>query len=255
MSARSKRRASTRRASKHRPALRKHHLTALVVIIPTLFFLFLIPLLLQQQRLGALNDAYKALSEQYEELSQREAFYREAYEVALGDLRILSTAYGGDDRYVVLAKALREQEQSFFGNVTDEQVYTVRNPAIWQEYIDQGIVQTDCIASTVVNATSDEALFSLHILEGSAGLYLDGNYLRELGPGAHGLTLRVAPGEHEVSLVSSSGLRYDALSLEGEPVLPVPRYDRGTTWQIFDCLDVSASSEGPGALRIPFTLV
>ncbi len=248
-------RRSPRRKARRRPALRKHHLTVLVIVIPTLLFLFLLPLLLLQHSLDKLEREYERLGAEHRELLKREAFYREAYETALGDLRVLSTAYGGDDEYAVLAQRLREEERSLLGGSTDEELYEVRNPELWDEYREQGIIRSECLAPLVVNATSDELLFSIRILEGSAGLYLDGNYQRELGNGTYGLRLRVPPGVHELSLVSSTGFRYDAARLEGVPVPPTPRYDRGTTWLIFDCLDVSASSEGPGALRIPFRVV
>lgn len=242
-----------RRRSATRHALRKHHLTVLVIVIPTLFFLFLIPLFLQLRTINALQSAYDELGVDYRALQQRETFYREAYEIALGDLRVLSTAYGGGDRYALLAQELRDQERALFGNATDERVYSVQNPALWAEYQEQGVVRTECIERLAVNTTTEEALFTVEILEGTAAFFIDGNYQRELEEGVHGLRVVVAPGEHELTLVSN-GLRIGELRLEGRPVPRVARYDRGTTWQIFDCLDVSASTEGPGALRIPFVV-
>ena len=240
-----------------RPLHRSKQLLTLVILLPAVVLAFIAILLVQHRENVALAQENAEVLARNSELEVQNAFYKKAYEITLDDIKLLSSSYGGEARYERLASDLREKELgTVLGEQTANKTYRLRNPFLWREYQQKGIISTSCLAAPVtIDTIADEVLLTLRGNASNLSVYIDGNYLTALAlSGEASLNALIPSGTHELDLVLSVPGTVTGMLLDTVPFGNATT-EYGAGWEVFDCVDTAAGGapQRPGAVRVLFT--
>ncbi len=243
-------------ATREPPLRRSKQLLALVILLPAVVLVFLAILLVQHRENVALAQENAQINARISELETQNAFYKKAFEITLDDIKLLSSSYGGEARYERLASDLREKELgTVLGEQTANKTYRLRNPFLWREYQQKGIISTSCLASpATVDTIADEVLLTLRGNASNLSVYVDGNYLEALAlSGEVSLSVLIPSGTHELDLVMSEPGVVTEMILDTVPISGAT-VDYGRGWEVFDCKDTEAGGapQRAGAVRLVF---
>jgi len=233
----------------------KHHSIA-VYLIPVIILFFVIMLYVQTARTEVIRAENAELRARVEKLETENAFYKRAYELTLDDIRVLSRAYGGEEKYEDLAEELRDKEIGIVLGEENRSTYLLSNAGLWQEYEKKGIIQLDCLGkASKVDTIADLVLFTFRVLgEGNGTVYIDGNKITSVANGTTVFEATLIEGVHEISILVGNGtLEITEILMDTVQVdTSITVYDRGASLLAFDCQEVDRLlfSDGAGAFRM-----
>jgi hypothetical protein len=231
---------------------RSKELLFIIIGVPLIIMLFLVIVMVQQQRVEALKTQNADLLQENQRLEAQNKFYKRAYEATLDDIKQLSKIYGGQSRYEGFAARLREEEISSLLSRRNliPYNYTAAAGDVWGGYVDQGIVDVSCLPSTSVSAVEEVLL--IVTVNNTAALYIDGAKISTLSSGSTAFRIRLSNGLHELDLVGQdvalSELSLELVAVPSESIIG----DAGSGWALFDCQEAAPAAvlTNPGALRV-----
>jgi hypothetical protein len=233
--------------------------------LPFVIVFFITLLALQAKQVHELHQEINVLTLNSSAYKLQAEFYKKAYDVTLHDVMMLSDIYGGKQKYAQAAGRLRAQELSvvYARHNISGPTYSAKNPGLWSEYVQQGVIKTACLPVPYsVTTVTDEALLVLTATseeESDLFIYLDGNIVARfpvIDRTTHLLNLYAPDGLHELTLLSKTGgMQINEIYFDTQQMpLNWTVADGGESWGVFDCEDAHNSSLllAPGAFRVLF---